>query len=254
MNARPVATDAFPEEAFERLAALEEDNFWFRSRNRLIVWAIEHFFSTAEDLLEVGCGTGVVLKAIRSRFPALRIVGTDLSDEAIRVASERVDAEFVQLDAREIPFEDEFDVACAFDVLEHVDDDQRVLAHLAKATHRGGGLVVTVPQYEWLWSAADDYGGHERRYTKRELHQKIEEAGFRVVRSSSWVSTLLPIVALSRLRDRRARAEYDPSREFQLPRALNRALESVLDVESAAIRVGLTLPFGTSRLVVAIRQ
>jgi SAM-dependent methyltransferase len=254
MNSGRVLAEKFPDEAFERLAAFEDENFWFRSRNRLIVWAIERYFPAAEDLLEVGCGTGVVLRAIRARFPGLRIVGTDLSEEAIRVASGRVSAEFRQLDAREVSFEDEFDVACAFDVLEHVDDDRTVLARLLAATHRGGGLVVTVPQYAWLWSAADDYGGHQRRYTKREVHRTIEEAGFRVVRSSAWVSLLLPLVALSRLRDRRAGADYDPSREFRLPRAFNRAFERVLDAEGKAIRAGVTLPFGTSRLVVAVKR
>jgi SAM-dependent methyltransferase len=248
----PVQASDFPEEAFERLAALEGGHFWFQARNRLIVWALERYFPRAARLLEVGCGTGVVLEAIRASFPAMQLVGADLSNEALRIARKRVDdAHFVQVDAGQLPFRHEFDVVCALDILEHVDDDDSVLRGLVTATRPGGGILVTVPQYRWLWSAADDYGGHRRRYTKVEIERKVRGAGLAIVRSTAWVGFLLPIVALSRFRDRRAGERYDPGREFRIPAAVNRALEAVLDVERAAIQRGLTLPFGTSRLVVA---
>ena len=244
-------TDGFPPEAFEHLAALEDDHFWFRSRNRLIVWALGHYFPTAETLLEIGCGTGVVLKAVRSEVPAMRLVGADQSAVAIGIARRRVEAEYVQFDAVKIPFRAEFDVVCAFDVLEHVDDDQTVLRELAAALHPGGGLLVTVPQHKWLWSAADDYGRHRRRYTKHEIETKIRSAGFAIVRSTGWMATLLPIMALTRVRDRTPARRYDPTRELRLPSALNRSFEAVLGVERVAIQRGLTFPFGASRLVVA---
>lgn len=246
--------EGFPQDAFERLSDLEEGHFWFRSRNRLILWALGRYFPHAERLLEIGCGTGFVLTEIRNTFPSMRLVGTDVHADALRIARKRVAADLVQLDAQEIDFRDEFDVVCAFDVLEHLDDDSEALRRLAEATRPGGGLLVTVPQYEWLWSPADDYGRHRRRYTKRAIDGKIESAGFTVLRSSAWVATLLPLVALSRLRDRRSRHRYDPGREFRLPAALNRTLELALDTEAAAIRLGVTLPFGTSRLVVGAKS
>ena len=229
----------------------EEGHFWFRSRNRLIVWALEKYFPGAESLLEVGCGTGVVLMAIDRELPALRLVGADLSAEALGIARQRVTAEFVQFDATEIPFRAEFDVACALDVLEHVDDDQTALKELAAAVRPGGGVLVTVPQYQWLWSAADDYGRHRRRYTKDEIEGRIRSAGLTIARSTGWVFTLLPVMTLSRLRDRSAGTDYDPMREFRLPGAVNRAFEAALDLERAGIQRGLTFPFGASRLVVA---
>lgn len=250
LHATP-SEDGFPQEAFEFLAAAEDSHFWFRSRNRLITWALGRYFPQASRLLEVGCGTGVVLAEIGTRFPTLKLVGADVSNEALRVAGQRVAAELVQFDARHIPFEDEFDVVCAFDVLEHIDEDETALAQLAAATRHGGGLLVTVPQYQWLWSASDDYARHRRRYTKREIDEKVERAGFTVIRSTAWVSTLLPIVALSRRRDRRPGAKYDPCRELRVPRSVSRAFEFALDFERSLIRLGVTLPFGVSRLVIA---
>lgn len=245
------AEAGFPQEAFAHLAEAESGHFWFRSRNELIVWALERYFPQAVRLLEVGCGTGVVLEAIHRRFPSMHLVGADLSSQALGIARQRVQADFVELDALDIPFEEEFDVVCAFDVLEHIDDDRTVLAELAAAVRPGGGLLVTVPQYRWLWSAGDEYGRHRRRYTKREIDEKIETAGFRIVRSTAWVLTLLPVVALSRMRDRRSKETFDPCRELRPHRVVNRAFELLLDAERGAIRRGVTLPFGTSRLVVA---
>jgi SAM-dependent methyltransferase len=246
--------DGFPQEAFQHLAALEERHGWFRARNKLIVWALERYFPHATRLLEVGCGTGVVLKAIQRRFPHMELVGADISVEALRIAETRVTADFVQLDAQQMTFENEFDVGCAFDVLEHVDGDLEALTELARATRRGGGLLVTVPQYQWLWSAADDYGRHRRRYTKGEIDDKIARAGFTLIRSTAWVCTLLPLVALSRFRDRRAGDHFDPCRELRTPPVVNRALELVLDVERLAIRSGVTLPVGSSRLLIAEKK
>lgn len=241
----------FPEAAFQHLFALEDGHFWFQSRNRLIVWALAHYFPNVGSLLEIGCGTGVVLKAIRTEFPETQLVGADLSEDAIAIARQRVAAEFVQFDAVRVPFRDEFDVVCAFDVLEHIDDDQAALNELAAAVRTGGGVLIMVPQHKWLWSAADEYGHHRRRYTKKEIESKVRSAGLAIVRSTGWMGTLLPIMALSRFHDRRANGAYDPTRELRLSAWLNRSFEVVLDLERAGIQRGLTLPFGGSRLVVA---
>ena len=110
---------------------------------------------------------------------------------------------------------------------------------------------MTVPQYRWLWSAADDYGQHRRRYTKSEIDRKVQRAGFAIVRSTGWVMLPLPVLAVSRLRDRDAGVEYDPCRELRVAGRANRVLEGVLTLEAWSIDRGLTLPFGASRLVVA---
>src|SRR5687768_1784274 len=63
----------FEEQYFANLAGREEGNFWFRARNKLLVWALRSFFPQARSLLEVGCGTGFVLSAIESSFPQLEL-------------------------------------------------------------------------------------------------------------------------------------------------------------------------------------
>jgi len=248
----PDVRSGFPSHAFEHLSALENGNYWFETRNRLLVWALSQYFPDARALLEVGCGTGFVLKGIREQFPKIRLVGVDLRPEALALARRRVDAEFLQLDATRINFREEFDVVGAFDVLEHIHDDLAALEALAAAVRRGGGVIVTVPQHPWLWSAADEYGQHQRRYSRGEIEQKVRAVGFSVVRSTSWVTTLLPAMALSRARDRIG-TDYDPTRELRLPSLMNRAFKAVLGAECLAIQRGVNLPIGGTRVVVAAK-
>lgn len=247
------ASDEGWDSAFaERLARSETRHFWFRARNRLVAWALERYFPAAESLLEVGCGSGVVLAALRAHRPVLRLAGSDLYREGLELARERVpDATLVQMDARRVPFEAEFDVVGAFDVLEHVEDDGAVLAGLRRAVRPGGGLLVTVPAHPRLWSVTDDYARHRRRYRRGELEAKLEGAGFRLLRSSGFVSLLLPAVLLSRRRLPRAVEDFDPSMQLDLDPRVNAALEAVMGLERALIRAGCSFPVGNSRLAVA---
>jgi SAM-dependent methyltransferase len=241
---------AFPEESFEYLPQLE-GTFWFRERSWLIDWALRRYFPGAQSVFELGCGTGVVLAALRARRPELTLAGGDPFLAGLDIARRRVPGvPLYQLDGRRLPFEKEFDVVGAFDVLEHVDDDGRVLSQMYQAVKPGGGILVSVPQHPWLWSRADDFAQHRRRYTARELTERIELAGFRVIRKTSFVSLLLPTVAVSRLLARR-KSDYDPASEFALPNSVDRAFGAAMRVERKLIDLGLSFPVGSSLLVAA---
>ena len=244
----------FAADTFAQLAAVEAGHFWFRARNRLIVWALRTCFPGARTFLEIGCGTGFVLSGVSEAIPDLLLQGSEVSVAGLPYAAARVpSARLFQMDARKMPFEEEFDVIGAFDVLEHVAEDVEVLAEMRKATAPGGGIVVTVPQHPFLWSVADDRAGHVRRYRRRDLVQKVRRAGLRVVRATSFVSLLLPAMIASRLPARRTAAARDPLAEFRLPPWKNRLFEGVMDLERQLIERGLSFPAGGSLLLVARR-
>ena len=243
----------FPEESFDHLPEQEERSFWFRSRNRLIEWALRKYFPGARSFFELGCGTGVVLRALRSCRPDLALAGGEPFAAGLEVARSRLpDVPLYQLDGRRLPFEAEFDVAGAFDVLEHIDEDEAVLRQLHQAVKPGGGLLVSVPQHPWLWSPLDDYSHHRRRYTAEELVRRVQAAGFRVLRRTSFVSLLLPAVAYSRWRGR-GRETCDPTEEFRLPGSVERAFGGAMTAERGLIRLGVSFPAGSSLLLVARR-
>ena len=240
----------FKPEYFEALSKLEEGNFWFRARNRLITWALRRQFPAAESFFEIGCGTGFVLSAIAETCPGLRLFGSEIYSTGLEVAAKRVGkATFFQMDARNIPFAEEFDVIGAFDVLEHIHEDEKVLSCMYQATRARGGLILTVPQHPFLWSRQDEHACHVRRYTSSEIRSKVERAGFTVTQISSFVSLLLPLLAAARLRNRRVADEFDPLEELRMGRAANAVLERIMDLERLLIQLGVSFPAGGSLLV-----
>jgi SAM-dependent methyltransferase len=238
---------------FDELASLESGHFWFVARNELIVGLVSKFFPDARRFLEIGCGNGAVLSAVAKLHRWERLVGSELHPSGLAHARKRLpsEVEFVQMDARNIPGVGLFDLTGAFDVIEHIADDEGVLRGMRAATRTGGGTIIAVPQHPWLWSHADEIAHHQRRYRRGELETKLRRNGFEVLFSSSFTALLLPLMAASRLKSRGKDGENDPFREFKLNPYVNRLFTAVLRAEVRMTLAGFRWPAGGSRIVVA---
>ena len=241
----------FDPKAFDELAELEDEHFWFIARNQLIVGLANKFFPDARRFLEIGCGTGFVLRAIAGSRQWERLVGSELHPTGLAHARKRLpsEVEFVQMDARDIPAVGIFDLTGAFDVIEHIADDEAVLRGLRAATQTGGGTIITVPQHPWLWSRADEVAHHERRYRRGELEMKLRRNGFEVLFSSSFTALLLPLMAVSRLKRRGKETEEDIY-EFRMNPAVNRLFFEIMHAEVRMTLAGICWLAGGSRIVV----
>lgn len=97
-------------------------------------------FAVGRDVLEIGCGTGLVLSRIASF--ARKAQGVDLSPGMLRMARDR-GLDVVEGSACDLPYEDfSFDVTCAFKVLAHIPGIERALSEMARVTRRGGHIVA----------------------------------------------------------------------------------------------------------------
>lgn len=244
---------------FDTLARIELEHFWFVARNKLITGLAQKYFPRAQRFLEIGCGSGTVLGAVARMKPWQALVGSELQPAGLRIARERLGdrAQFVQMDARHIPADAAFDLIGAFDVIEHIEEDEAVLKAIHGALGPGGGAIIAVPQHPWLWSAVDDFSHHVRRYRRGELESKLKAAGFEVIFSSSYTSVLLPLMAASRLLHKRKRQdapEGGAPAELMPPRAVNAVLTRILKGEVSAILKGVPFPAGGSRVAVAIKR
>jgi SAM-dependent methyltransferase len=210
--------DGMPVDAHHQLDAVQDSSFWFRVRRQLIQDIVRKRSAQAAHVLEIGCGTGYMLGGLRSVLPEAELFASEIYLNGLPYAAKRVTApsQFFQMDARHIPFRSHFDLVCAFDVLEHVDEDEQVLAQIHAALKPGGAILATVPQHMALWSKADTIACHKRRYARHELAEKTERAGFTGIWQTSFSTLLLPMMFAARRFGSR-KESYTPSDELTLP-------------------------------------
>jgi SAM-dependent methyltransferase len=189
--------------------------------------------------------------------PACAIEGIDIDPAAL----EKVKAEdpagtyrLVDLDRTRLPAPAPLDVVIALDVLEHLEEDERVVREVAGALRPGGLFAVNVPAHPWLFSNHDLQLGHVRRYRPREIQELLARNGFELVHATPLFTTSLLLIVLWRLVLQpllRLRRE-DSDVSMRLPRPVDAALYRIARAEGAAAR--LRLPFGTSHFVLARKR
>jgi SAM-dependent methyltransferase len=105
--------------------------------------------------------------------------------------------ENLEINKEELPFEDEsFDVVTALDVVEHLDDDVAGLKEMFRVLKKGGKTLIFVPAFMWLWGVQDDISNHRIRYTKRQIVERLEKAGFKIERATyANITFFAPILA-----------------------------------------------------------
>lgn len=241
--------DGFNVENFKELYKYEDSSFWFKARNRLIIYMLKKYFSNVNSFMEIGCGTGYVLKKIAEDFPKSQIYGSELFEEGLKFAKKRIPrAKLIQLNAVDYNEKDIYDVIGAFDVLEHINEDEKVLNNMYNAVKKG--IIITVPQHKFLWSDTDIEACHVRRYTKKELIVKLQEAGFKIKIISSFVSLLFPFMVFSRY----CVKSKETQTELKLPKILNDIFYIIMLIEIFMIKLGVRFPCGGSLIVVAEKK
>ncbi len=226
--------------------ALEREHWWYRARHAIILSEFERVFGGRRDLriLEVGCGAGTLLSALRSFGDA---VGVDSCPDAVREARQRACCP-VYLGRFPDTFPAKlgsFDAICLFDVIEHLDDDVAALRCVRSLLKPGGKVVITVPALPWLFGVHDEINEHRRRYSETLLRGCLAESGFSSVHSS-YFNTLLSPLLIPAIAWRNVR---HVGHHFELKSRLSPVLECIFKAERHLMRRG-RLPFGLSLFAV----
>lgn len=235
---------------YERMYALEDAHWWFIGRRTLALRLLDRFAKAHPRCLDLGCGTGAVLRELARRGEA---TGLDMSPLAIGYSRRRGLERLVRGDAEALPFPARtFDAVVSLDLFEHLPGDSAGIAEAFRVLRPGGVLVLAVPAMMRLWGPHDVALMHFRRYTRGEVIAQLQRAGFRVRRASYSVFFLYPIVLLVRLIEKRRQGEPRSSLRA-VPGWLNRLLIGIQRLEAALIG-GIDLPWGSSVVAVAERE
>jgi ubiquinone/menaquinone biosynthesis C-methylase UbiE len=132
-------------------------------------------------VLEIGVGQGSVGVLLAERFDDY--VGIDLDERSIGTARDRFrrhgldDTRLLQGGLEQVSAR-QFDLVCAFEVLEHLEDDQAALQEWSSFLTRGGAVLLSVPAGPGRFGKADEKAGHFRRYSRSSIERVLGSAGF----------------------------------------------------------------------------
>lgn len=232
---------------------IEQSYWWFVGKQFLVKSVMKRLCINSRErgkILDIGCGTGVILKLIEDFGVAC---GMEMSSEAIRFLQQRNLNLIVQSDANQIiPFRNNiFSVITCLDVLEHLDNDLSLIEEMFRVCKPGGHVVITVPAFQILWSPHDVALHHKRRYTKKQILRMIHQLNWRVINCSYYNAILFfPILGIRILKKYLSNKKLARSDFFvTLPAWLNRALCLLFLCEMFSLKY-LKFPFGVSLLLI----
>ncbi|GAB2629279.1 methyltransferase [Paractinoplanes abujensis] len=182
----------------QKLVALEDRHWWYRERRALLGRHLRRLAGPAGTALDIGAAGGGNTRVLQQH--GWKPVAVEYGHDGATAAKQRK-LPTVRGDGRRLPIKSgSIDLVLAFDVLEHIDDDEGVVAEMNRVLRPGGSALITVPCDMKLWSAHDVAVGHLRRYTRDSLRTAIENGGLHIERLWSWNVLLRPAAATVRKR------------------------------------------------------
>jgi SAM-dependent methyltransferase len=244
--------DALLERTFEA----EQRHFWFRGFRRFVAPLIAEATAGRSNprLLDAGCGTGANLSFLQQYGTPF---GLELFWRGIQFGHERGLPRLVQGSVTHLPFADaSIDVVLSFDVLYCLEApaEQSAMDEMFRVLMPGGCAVINVAALAMLKGDHSALGGEVRRYTKRELGEKLRRVGFEVRRLTYTNATLFPVTATVRAlqRWRGVKRDAENKGDFYVPPApINALFSGALACESKLVEAGIDMPVGSSLLCLA---
>lgn len=239
---------------YDIMFQLESSYWWHTGMIAIMDQMLGPTLSENSRLLDIGCGTGAKMQTLARRC---EVWGIDMHPRAIELCRRRGLGNVGIGDAAALPFEDEsFSHAISCDVIQNLDDDSAGVREAFRILQPGGYYYVGEQAYPILRSQHDISQGSVRRYTRKRLRSLMDDAGFEIQKLTNANTILFPLIAAARLA---SRAKHPPSKIVpedsrsdlrELPKVLNSALRSILELEKQILRK-TNLPFGLTIITLA---
>ena len=183
-------------ETIEEMRKYEQEYWWHVGRRFVLKSVLKRFLKHKNGkILDVGCGTGINLDWLKDFGD---IVGVDNNENAIRFCAKYGKA--ILGSAVELPVENASrDLVTAFDILEHLKNDEEALQEWHRVIKPNGYLFISIPAYQWLFGPHDKDLMHYRRYLLSNLLITLRKIGFHPVFASYFFMLIFPVFVIQRI-------------------------------------------------------
>jgi len=208
-------------------------HWYYQSKASALLDYVKHL--NPQSVLDVGAGSGFFSKELLTRTEAKDALCIDTSYSAER--NDFIANKPIRYRTHSGPVD--VDLVLMMDVLEHVDNDIGLLSEYIDKVSAGTYFLITVPAFSFLWSGHDEFLGHKRRYTLKEIEKVVENAGLIVECGSYFFGLVFPLAAVLRLLEGSFNSQGHPPRS-QLKKhnpIVNGTLMSICSVDRLFLHI-----------------
>jgi ubiquinone/menaquinone biosynthesis C-methylase UbiE len=243
-------------EYYKEYYHLERENWWFLARKEIIRSQLKKLQKDNNPLqiLNVGAALGASTIMLQEFG---KVTSLEYDKSCCDYARNNLNLDFINGSITELPFpSNEFDLVCAFDVVEHVQEDQKAVNELHRVCKKGGFVFTTVPAFEFLWSEHDEVNQHVRRYTMKTYMALFNSQNSKVCFKSYFNFFLFPFVAVVRITSsffRPPKTIKNVKSDFKKIKSkfISNVLLKIFKSESVFLNRHIRLPVGVSLMVIA---
>jgi SAM-dependent methyltransferase len=253
---------------------LERNHWWFVVRLEILKQELQkiaileknenNFETNKRRILNIGIATGKTSEMLAEFGEVTSVEYDAVCAEFVR---KKLNIEVIEGSILELPFEvNSFDWVCAFDVVEHVEDDKKAISEMNRVCRNKGKICITVPAFQSLWSHHDEVNQHFKRYKMNEIinlfdlqseksYSKLSDKySFKVLRKTYFNSFLfIPIWFFRRIISLfpQKNIRKGSGSDFEIYKSnsfLDSILKGIFLTEKKLFRKNISFPFGVSLL------
>jgi SAM-dependent methyltransferase len=238
---------------YDYMFQLEDAYWWYVGMRRICDTLLRRQLvdgRTGLRVLDAGCGTGGSLQLLESFG---QVTAFDFAPQATEMYSRRQKGRVCVASIDAIPFEDNtFDLVTTFDVLCQIDAGQEraALKEMQRVLKPGGGLMVRVPAFQFLYGPHDVALHSTHRYSAGEMDAKMRGAGLQPVETTYANTILFPVALARRVLSKFFLQSGGDSDVRPIPAPVNTIFAAILSLEAAFLK-RFRLPIGLSVIALA---
>tara|TARA_B100001059_G_scaffold132979_1_gene133072 strand:- start:263 stop:1009 length:747 start_codon:yes stop_codon:yes gene_type:complete len=243
---------------YQEYYKLEREGWWFKARLSILENYCQAIITNPYmKILNVGAATGATSEML-SKYG--KVTSLEYDEFCCKFLKEKTGIEAINASLTELPFENNsYDMICAFDVIEHIENDNKAVEEIYRVLKPKGKYFITVPAFQSLWSNHDVVNHHFRRYKKKQLNKLIESTNLKIDHSTYFNFWLFIPISITRFilnnipRKKDSNLSGSDNEILQSSNIINRILYRIFHSEKFLLRINIKFPFGISILTIGYK-